>query len=269
MPDDRRCYVNRILPEERKPLPFKALCAIARAVITAEPTIDDFEWAERTKGEIVRQGFRAPDPPHQLTEAMAAVERALVREWGPRPVEDPRRATAPVSPVPPPPPPLEWASVQAVIARVRARTADPPSNASARPSAPLSATPAVPLAVAEAALLDAFYQACTATPDRLTVLRACVDLAIARDATWDVAREQALAASARPTGDRCFVCRSGDRGLVVHHVIPVARGGSAHPRNRVSICDACDADLHPERPKGTRRLPGWSSLAEIIGGAAR
>jgi HNH endonuclease len=256
-------------PRTRKPVEWRQLCAIVREVITAEPTMDDFEWAERVKQRIVDLELTYPTEPHKLSEAMAAVERALVRKWGPRPVEDPRRATGPVSPVPPPPPPLAWASVQAVIARVRARTADPPSNASARPSAPLSATPAVPLAVAEAALLDAFYQACTATPDRLTVLRACGDLAIAREATWDVAREQALAASARPTGDRCFVCRSGDRGLVVHHVIPVARGGSAHPRNRVSICDACDADLHPERPKGTRRLPGWSSLADLIGGAAR
>lgn len=78
--NDRRHYANRVLPNERKPIAFHHLCAIARLVITAAPAIDDFEWRERIKCELVRQGFQYPTRPEMLGEAQDAVTRALERE---------------------------------------------------------------------------------------------------------------------------------------------------------------------------------------------
>jgi hypothetical protein len=72
----------------RKPVAWPQLCAIARSQIETSPTIDDFEWAERIKCRLARLGFDYPLP-ERLTDAMRAVERALVKEWGPRPLPMP------------------------------------------------------------------------------------------------------------------------------------------------------------------------------------
>src|SRR5258708_3184103 len=69
----------------REPPTFKQLCVLAREQITAEPTIDNFEWTERLKDRLVQLGFAYPDPPQRLTDAMDAVEHALTKVWGPRP----------------------------------------------------------------------------------------------------------------------------------------------------------------------------------------
>ncbi len=71
----------------REPATFAQLCVLAREQITAAPTIDNFEWSERIKDRLVRLGFQYPDPPHRMTDAMDAVERALTKEWGRRPVQ--------------------------------------------------------------------------------------------------------------------------------------------------------------------------------------
>lgn len=79
----------RVAPRPRPTFPL--LCVIAREQITAAPTIDNFEWAERIKDRLLALGFTYPDPPHRMTEAMDAVERALVKVWGPRPAPLPPR----------------------------------------------------------------------------------------------------------------------------------------------------------------------------------
>jgi hypothetical protein len=72
------------------PLTFAALCCIARKVLEQERRIDDAEWKERIKCRIAREG-RAYPTPLELSAALAAVERALVKQWGPRPVTIPAR----------------------------------------------------------------------------------------------------------------------------------------------------------------------------------
>jgi hypothetical protein len=68
---------------------FPQLCVIAREQIMAEPTIDTGEWGERVKDRLIQLGFTYPQPPHRLTDAMDAVERALEKHWGPRPMQVP------------------------------------------------------------------------------------------------------------------------------------------------------------------------------------
>jgi hypothetical protein len=63
---------------------FRVLCAMARAEIVAAPTITDGEWVERIKLRLARQRFAYP-PPHHITDAIRAVERACAKQWGPRP----------------------------------------------------------------------------------------------------------------------------------------------------------------------------------------
>lgn len=70
----------------RNPLTFAALCAIAGKVIQQEPSIDDAEWKERIKCHIARER-RAYPTPEQLGGALAAVERARSKRWGPRPCQ--------------------------------------------------------------------------------------------------------------------------------------------------------------------------------------
>lgn len=110
----------------RKPIAWRQLCAIARDQISAEPTIDDCEWAERIKTRLAVLGFEEVQPPHQPTAAMRAVQRALEKSWGPRPAPLPVRSSTP----PPSPPPRErpwprrpggrWTSLQELLASLKA-----------------------------------------------------------------------------------------------------------------------------------------------------
>lgn len=89
-------------PKDRLPLSFRQLCVIARTELEQEPGIDDFEWRERIKSQLVASGFQYPRPPHLLTAAMEAVQTAMEKRWGPRPVPTPE----PLPPRPPSPRPL-------------------------------------------------------------------------------------------------------------------------------------------------------------------
>jgi hypothetical protein len=114
---------------ERPPIGWRQLCAITREQIEAEPTIDNGEWAERIKERLVRLGFAYPDPPDRLTDAMDAVERALEKLWGPRPIhlpptfrQGPRREV--LHQVDPPWPksqaPQEWTSLKDLLGKLKA-----------------------------------------------------------------------------------------------------------------------------------------------------
>ena len=76
------------LPISRAPT-FAQLCVIAREQILAAPSIDDGEWKERIKDRLISLRFDYPDPPDLMTRAMTAVERALEKQWGPRPSSTP------------------------------------------------------------------------------------------------------------------------------------------------------------------------------------
>lgn len=124
----------------RKPIAWRQLCAIAREQITAEPTIDDCEWAERIKTRLAVLGFEAVQPPHQLTAAMRAVQRALEKSWGPRPVDlpprPPQRTTSLQPQADPPWPrrhqaPQGWTSVPQLLATLKARGGGSPASSEA------------------------------------------------------------------------------------------------------------------------------------------
>ena len=48
--------------------------------------------------------------------------------------------------------------------------------------------------------------------------------------------------STRPR--RCEKCERASALLQCHHVIPVARGGTLHPRNVILVCQPCHRRLH-------------------------
>ena len=73
----------------RTPIGFRQLCAIARELLTTEPTMDDSEWRERIKCRIIALGYTYPTTPETISDAMTRVERALERESGQRPAQHP------------------------------------------------------------------------------------------------------------------------------------------------------------------------------------
>jgi hypothetical protein len=60
----------------RRAADHRVLCAIARAVIQADRTIDVVEWQERTKERLVDQGWALPRP-HRIGAALDAVTCVL------------------------------------------------------------------------------------------------------------------------------------------------------------------------------------------------
>ena len=77
---------------------FGHLCVIARQVITENPLMDDAEWREAIKCRLVVLRFDYPERYETIPAAMAAVERALTKLWGPRPVPDPPKPPQTVPP---------------------------------------------------------------------------------------------------------------------------------------------------------------------------
>lgn len=77
----------------RPPVKWKQLCAIARALLDAAPTMDDAEWKERIKIRVTALGYTYPAPPLSVRKAMAAVEGAMEKRGHPR--------QAPLIPSPP------------------------------------------------------------------------------------------------------------------------------------------------------------------------
>jgi hypothetical protein len=114
---------RRIL--DRKPVQFKQLCAIAREIITAERTIDNFEWSERIKVRIVKLGYTYPDgDPATIHRAMRSVEVAMERSdqlrpfpEEPLPYRPPRRQPPPPTVKSGPSNPQAFAAVQEMIQR--------------------------------------------------------------------------------------------------------------------------------------------------------
>jgi hypothetical protein len=79
--------------KERRPITFKQLRAIATRVMLRDLTIQDDEWKEATKVELIRQGWAYPSP-ELMGQALSAVERALEKQRGPRPTGMQPRAEA-------------------------------------------------------------------------------------------------------------------------------------------------------------------------------
>jgi hypothetical protein len=90
------------IPKERRPVQTHQLRAIARSVILAEPSISDSEWKARTKEKLATQGWDNPAP-EMLETALTNVEKALEKQWGPRPVQLPPLRPSVTQPLPPAP----------------------------------------------------------------------------------------------------------------------------------------------------------------------
>jgi len=60
---------------QRPPIDLRALCVIARRLLTDDPTMDDSEWRERLKCQLLAQGWTYPRNPALIGEAMTRVER--------------------------------------------------------------------------------------------------------------------------------------------------------------------------------------------------
>ena len=109
---------------ERKAIQWRQLCAIARVVIEAEPTIDDSEWKARTKDLAAAQGYDSL-PPLMLTKALTAVEHVLEKQWGPRPPPFPSVPAAQSTASAPPPIRTDrrgsqpWMSLKEIIANLK------------------------------------------------------------------------------------------------------------------------------------------------------
>ena len=78
---------------KRKVISLPMLCVIARKAIEADPLIDNAEWIEQIKCTIVRDGYDYPTG-ETLASALLRVERALEKQWGPRPPPAPSSTPA-------------------------------------------------------------------------------------------------------------------------------------------------------------------------------
>jgi len=80
----------------RKPIEWKQLWLLARAELEADPSLDNLEWGERIKDQLVRAGFNYPERPEQIHDAMRAVEK-VVHRTSLHPVVTPAPDPAPLS----------------------------------------------------------------------------------------------------------------------------------------------------------------------------
>jgi len=58
---------------------FRRLFVIAKAILNGDPTIDNFEWCERIKDELIRTKLGYPENPMGIHDAMRAVEAVVPR----------------------------------------------------------------------------------------------------------------------------------------------------------------------------------------------
>lgn len=250
-------------PTERREIEFHQLCAIARTVLEANPTITDAEWKDRTREKAAKQGY-AEAPPDMLPRAMSQVEHALVRTLGPRPVDLPPAQPVTVKPQQDDPPwhrgktPAGWAIVQRLMASLKSAVLEPPST-DVLPEAERE------FALSEDEVLNLFWTESSAPgANRVALLQAFAEVAIVRPSGWDPAVVREEAGAYRVLAAQCFACFSAQRALAWHHVIQIQHGGSNTPRNRVGICPACHADIHPWLDAEARKVPGWSKLSDVI-----
>lgn len=240
-----------------RPIEFHQLCAIARTVLQSEPTINDSDWKDRTKTVLSKQGYGYPSP-DMMARALVGVEHAIAKTMEPRPVTLPTpapRSTPPQQQDPPwKRPPIGWTVVARMIRSL--------SDGSGKSSRQAPVIPLETLAIAEGDALNLFYAEMNAPgADKLHILRVFAEIAIVRPASWDAHDVRAKATQHSLHADGCAVC-CGGRALQWHHVLQVQFGGSNTPRNRIALCEACHASIHPWLG-APLAPPGWTSIGDM------
>lgn len=245
---------------EYREINYKQCCAIARNILIANPAFTDSEWKEAIKDTCQRQGYDNPAT-DLLTRVMSAVEYAVAKTVGPRPLVEPPQ-DAPGRPEVGPPTAKEWQAMCATLkACMEHSKALAPENvvSIARERSPLD----------EQAIIDVFYSEAS-TGDRIAALKRFAEIAIDRPTDWDyeAVRLDAPRQYGRLHAQTCFGCGNHDRKLNWHHIIQIQHGGSNYIRNFVAICDACHSAVHPWLPKQTRSAGSWASFADMAPGIA-
>ena len=247
---------------DRKVIEFRQLCAVVRAVIQRNPTIDDAEWKAKTLETLAKMGFAEPEPADVLPRAMTQVEFAVRKTLGPRPLQ-PLTAT-PESEQPKAEyrfegrtnRPAGWDLVQKMMAELY-----PESPVSAGTSRPL---PAVDVPLTEIQAVNEFwYQSRKDGADKLALLRAFAEIAIIRSIDWNPQKIREEADTLRLHGTACFGCWKD--ATVLHHVIQIQHGGSNYVRNRVALCEACHGSVHPWLKASRRGRGEWTSIGGWFG----
>ena len=252
---------------DRKPIEFRQMCAVVRAVIQRTPTIDDAEWKAKTLEVLAAMQFQEP-PADMLDRAMTQVEFAVRRTLGPRPT------TLIATPLAPPVHrfegrtnrPAGWDLVQRMLQRLQRSSTD------CEPSAAGAQAPREVLPLSEVEVVTEFWaQVQQPEADRLALLLAFAEIAIVQPGTWTPEQIRAeFEASAEPTVDwPCFGCASDRPGRAWHHVIQIQHGGSNYARNRVILCELCHTAVHPWLGSVSRRRSAWVSLADMVGKVRR
>ncbi len=104
--------------------------------------------------------------------------------------------------------------------------------------------------------------------DRVSLLRWMADVEIETPsrAVRDGVRRDLEVALWRIDTRRCWVCRSHENRVYLHHVITVAHGGTSRPSNIVPLCHAHHRAVHPWLPDrgDLERRGGFVSLADAI-----
>lgn len=247
---------------DRKLIEFRQLCALVRAIVQAEPTIDDAEWKARTLAQMAKWGFAEPSDKAMLGRAMTQVEFAMRKTLGPRLA--PLRGN-PEAPSKPQPPqfegrtnrPLGWDLVERLMARLQGSVPSVPTLKEPDPHE---------IGLTEVAAVDEFWHQCSDRnkTDRLALLRAFAEIAIIRSVTWNPKQIRAEAAGDRRLSNAaCFACGRAE-GCSLHHIIQIQHGGSNYLRNRVSLCDACHAAVHPWLAEVPRSASGWTHITGMI-----
>jgi HNH endonuclease len=245
---------------QRKSIEFRQLCAVVRAVIQRNPTVDDAEWKAKVLETLAKMQFAEP-PSDMLARAMTQVEFAVRKTLGPRP--------GPLSVTVHPPTvwrfegrtnrPAGWEVMQRLL-----QTLQPSVDCVRTSNAP---APREELFLTEVTALNEFWhQAGEPDADRLALVRAFAEIAIIRSVTWNP-RQIRAAFEALPgplAGMQCFACRSDRVGRAWHHVIQIQHGGSNYVRNRIVLCAPCHTAVHPWLAESPRSTPGWISLADLV-----
>lgn len=249
------------MPTDRKEIQFRQLCALVKAIILRDPTIDDAEWKARAHDTMAKWGFK-PAPGDMVVRAMTQVEFAVRKTLGSRPTPTPSTVNPqPKLEIAPPwekrsRRPAGWDIVAALMAKLQ------PSPNSARTSERPPDGPREVLPIDEDDALTEFWRMCQERPgERVAVLRAFAEIAIVRPADWDYDADRRDARNITITNhDGCFGCRDGMGKLAWHHIIQVQFGGSNNLRNRVRICEACHSDIHPWLPDAKLVSGGFAHI---------